>query len=722
MSRRTVSVVIVAMLLAGMLTVAFNVQPVRSDYVWTETIYIWADGSVQPSTAPISSVDNVTYTLTDNIVGNVTDSSAIIIRKDNIIIDGAGHTLQGTQASNSTGIELYASRNATIVNMKITAYGRGIWLASSSNNTISGNNITASKWDGIYLYSSSNNSVSGNNITASNATGIGLYSSSNNTIYRNNLNNTSQVYSYNSTNVWDDGYPSGGNYWSNYPDVDLYSGPYQNETGSDGIWDHPYVIDAYNQDNYPLMTTYVPFENQTIYIRADGSIDPLRAPIQRSGNFYTFTGNINGSIVVERNNTLIDGNHLTLQGSGSGYGIYLFRRENVTVRNAKIKAFGYGIWLDSSSNNTVTGNDLTEVNGNDGIGLYGSSNYNSITGNNIANNGYGVWLDSYSSNNSVSGNNITNNFYGIGLYGASNNSISGNNVIANSQWGISLLYSSSNSMTVNNITTNGWYGIILYDSENNSISGNNIANNDYGIELESFSDYNMIYHNNFIDNSENAHVSISGGYSNAWDDGYPSGGNYWSDYSSRYPDATEIDASGIWNTPYVIDANNIDNYPLVNPWTPTLPYVIPTAIINVRSYPGIPENDANVITKLPKGSVLQIVEHPDNGKFVDGYHWWYVKFGIVKGWVAEEYVKGYDFQKQQPKTLNGVSLTAYHVCYEGEMAEGPTVINPPKITGAFYKEFLYSAQGVAMQGTGRAIDGRSIKYLSGGGGWVDIDD
>jgi 3D (Asp-Asp-Asp) domain-containing protein len=153
--------------------------------------------------------------------------------------------------------------------------------------------------------------------------------------------------------------------------------------------------------------------------------------------------------------------------------------------------------------------------------------------------------------------------------------------------------------------------------------------------------------------------------------------------------------------------------------TPTIRYVIPTAIIKVRSYPGIPENDANVITKLPKGSVLQIVEHPDNGKFVDGYHWWYVKFGIVKGWVAEEYVKEYDFQKQQSKTLNDVSLTAYHVCYEGEMAEGPTVINPPKISGAFYKKFLYSAKGVVMQGSGRAIDGRVIKYVNGGGGWVN---
>ncbi len=57
-------------------------------------------------------------------------------------------------------------------------------------------------------------------------------------------------------NVWDDGYPSGGNYWSDYACVDLYGGPYHNETGSDGIGDTLYVIDANNQDRYPLMGSF----------------------------------------------------------------------------------------------------------------------------------------------------------------------------------------------------------------------------------------------------------------------------------------------------------------------------------------------------------------------------------------------------------------------------------------------------------------------------------
>ena len=56
---------------------------------------------------------------------------------------------------------------------------------------------------------------------------------------------------------------------------------------------------------------------------------------------------------------------------------------------------------------------------------------------------------------------------------------------------------------------------------------------------------------------------------NAWDDGYPNGGNYWIDYKTNYPNAAEIDNSGIGNTPYVIDANNSDRYPLMEPFNST---------------------------------------------------------------------------------------------------------------------------------------------------------
>jgi hypothetical protein len=61
--------------------------------------------------------------------------------------------------------------------------------------------------------------------------------------------------------MWDNGYPDGGNYWSNYTGVDHFSGPGQNESGSDDIGDMPYLIpgkEPPNQDKYPLMNPWEP--------------------------------------------------------------------------------------------------------------------------------------------------------------------------------------------------------------------------------------------------------------------------------------------------------------------------------------------------------------------------------------------------------------------------------------------------------------------------------
>jgi len=80
----TISLVLV------LLSVLLRIQVVEAVIPY---VYIRADGSVDPSFAPISSVDNITYTFTNDLY------IPVIVERDNIIIDGAGYTL----SRNGTG-------------------------------------------------------------------------------------------------------------------------------------------------------------------------------------------------------------------------------------------------------------------------------------------------------------------------------------------------------------------------------------------------------------------------------------------------------------------------------------------------------------------------------------------------------------------------------------------------------------------------------------------
>jgi len=303
--------------------------------------------------------------------------------------------------------------------------------------------------------------------------------------------------------------------------------------------------------------------NGTIYIKADGSIDPPTANITSIDDVtYTFTDNNHDEIVVERDNIVIDGAGYTVQGTvatvcpncgtpipsfravcpgcGSivaiGKGIALSFRSNVTIKNTIIRNFLWGVSLNSTSQSVISGNNITD---NFGGVLLGYSSNNTIHGSSIANNSYGINLELGSSDNVIQGSNITDNGKGVAIVNSSNNTISGNNILNNTEVGIHL-----------------WEG-----SRGSIVSENNIINNGYGVRIDLYSWDNVLYHNNFINNTHQ--VAPYSMETHTWDDGYPSGGNYWSDYEEKYPFAEELDGSGIWDTPYVINENNQDNYPIV---------------------------------------------------------------------------------------------------------------------------------------------------------------
>jgi parallel beta-helix repeat protein len=213
-----------------------------------------------------------------------------LVNSDNITVRNLNiaNNYQGTLFANTT--------RSSIENANILSNLYGIYFAFSSNNTIRNNLIKPSieRMAGIYMTNSKHNtlayneidsyyqgiqviSYSSNNTIAENSVSnneygiyIGVFSSGN-LIYHNNfINNIHQAeispYSYD--NVWDASYPLGGNFWSDYSGDDLYGGPNQDEAGSDGIGDTPYIIDMGNQDAYPLMNAYIVTD-----LNQDGIID-----------------------------------------------------------------------------------------------------------------------------------------------------------------------------------------------------------------------------------------------------------------------------------------------------------------------------------------------------------------------------------------------------------------------------------------------------------------
>jgi len=179
----------------------------------------------------------------------------------------------------------------------------------------------------------------------------------------------------------------------------------------------------------------------TIYISADGTIDPSTATISNLDNsHYTFTADIFGSIIIERDNIVIDGANHILHGEidTNSTGIKLQGRSNVTITNLKIIDFKYGIFLESGSNIVLSQNDLKNEYG---IGFDSCFN-NTVIENNITDS-YGAILLAESSNNNIIENNLDNNDYGLNLdYNSSANTFSGN-IITNSENAI-LLAKSSN--------------------------------------------------------------------------------------------------------------------------------------------------------------------------------------------------------------------------------------------------------------------------------------
>jgi len=519
LEKKAASGIMLTLLLASMLTLTFNIQPVKAEpRTWTvdddgpadfnkiqeavnaagsgdiifvkagiyyENVVVNRSLSLIGENSSSTIVDGMfTGTVMTITVGNV-DITGFTIQEGGlshphagIYVSSSGNNISYNIISNNGyGIELNCSSDNIVSKNKIAANLKcGIWLEYSSNNRIYDNNITANG-DGIFLvYSSNRNNITRNNITANRfGGGIGLALSSDNIVSGNKI-------------IANNG---GGIYLDVSSQNNSISGNHVTNNSQDGIW---LMFSSNNKI----------FGNNVTANKRAGIVSAFSSNNSISGN-HVSTNNFGGIFIggsippaVYSNNITLSRNNIT---ANNGAGIELLKGlGNSTISGNKITNNHFGVRIVSSSNilrnNAMAGNSF-----NFGVelhsGTWGSQNFTDFINDvDISNtiNGKPVyyWVGKRDAeipfdagyvalinctNIKVENLTLTNNGQGAFLAFTQGSTVSRNNFTHN-EYGIEVVYSSNyNSIFRNNIEANNRDGIELQSSSNNSLFGNNITNN-----------------------------------------------------------------------------------------------------------------------------------------------------------------------------------------------------------------------------------------------------
>ena len=459
------------------------------------------------------------FTIKNSWVGVWVEKKNVVVTHNKFLHDITGINVisEGARISDNTivdcGTGIFIDANlCTATGNTVTpggSYGPGIGIDINCftfpgepiiYDCIAENNELTGLSVGIRCYFAQHSTIRNNQIAGC-YDGIEIFNAYGNTVHHNNLiGNTHQVtINQLPSPMWDDG--SGeGNYWSDYTGTD---------TNGDGVGETN--VPWHSVDNHPLMHPWGSITNTDTGLRY--------ATLQKAVNAST---TVNGQTIHVKAGTyceqvrLIKG--LTLQGEGTtildGQGRTAIGIDvgSSTIRGFTLQNYDVGIYiLDNANGNIINNNTLTD--GGSGVFVLSSS------GNLICDNGMYYNTDGIAMIQSGSGNNVFKR-----------------NTFSQNTHGMNLIRASGNTFVENLIEINTW-----------------------GIYLTGPTSNNVFYHNNLAGNTESVHSATAG--PNTWDSGYPSGGNYWSDYSGR-----DVDHDGIGDTPYIVDSYSRDNYPLMKPW------------------------------------------------------------------------------------------------------------------------------------------------------------
>lgn len=479
-SRNLAYAAILVVVLSVCLAVTLNAsaQPLQ--------ITVNQDGSVTPATSPLMRNGN-TYTLTGDLDGS------IVVKTDNVVIDGAGHALQGRRVlgSQDTGYsygvsmpEFFANQkllgysNVTVKNFKIDGFDFGVWFENGLKDTVVGNTIT-NTLRAVYLRGTSNYNLVANNTIENADYGIAFDPCTGNVISGNIISNATYG-------------------------VSLYNAPNNALIGNSVVGSQYGIYLAVSQ-NVTLRNNILTGNAQNLYVRCE------------IGYYYgkpNYVHNIDSSNTVDGKPVYYwIGQHGKTVPSDAGF-VALIDCSNITVQNLNLSNNGQGILLTATTNSTITGNVVSDA--EEGIALQESPG-NIVSRNIVSKSANGIYL--YSSvGNLVFGNNATESVgapdrsygptsggYGIYLDSSNSSAIFGNSVTGCNGSGIYLSGSFSCDIYGNNVTDNG-AGIYSPSTR----SGGNVVrqnivsrNRDFGVGFASYqgSNANPQVYGNIISNS-----------------------------------------------------------------------------------------------------------------------------------------------------------------------------------------------------------------------------